>query len=105
MRAIESLGRALPDINQMETLNQNQQKINLVSEEMRGNMALEREKFYQTKAITDIEINKAKMQQEQEKRIEKFKQENSINYLKPEKIFPLNADPLEIKLQIAEMFR
>ncbi len=37
--------------------------------------------------------------------IEKFKSENSVNYLKPEKIFSLNADPLEIKLQIAEMFK
>ncbi len=37
--------------------------------------------------------------------IEKFKREHSINYLKPEKIFPLNADPSEIKNQIAAMFR
>jgi cysteate synthase len=36
--------------------------------------------------------------------IERFKRDHSINYLHPEKIFPLNADPSEIKNQIAEMF-
>jgi cysteate synthase len=37
--------------------------------------------------------------------IEKFKRENKISYLMPEKIFSLNADPREIKRQIAEMFQ
>ncbi len=37
--------------------------------------------------------------------IEKFKRENSLNYLAPEKIFALNADPFEVKRQIAEMFK
>jgi len=37
--------------------------------------------------------------------IEKFKRENSVLCLAPEKIFPLNADPLETKRQIAEMFK
>jgi cysteate synthase len=37
--------------------------------------------------------------------IEKFKHENSINYLTPEKVFALDADPAEIKRQIVAMFR
>ena len=37
--------------------------------------------------------------------IEKFKKENKISYLVPEKIFSLNADPLEVKRQVASMFR
>ncbi len=37
--------------------------------------------------------------------IEKFKQENSVCYATPEKIFALNEDPQEIKRQIAKLFR
>ena len=37
--------------------------------------------------------------------IEKFKRETSINYLVPEKIFALDADPMEVKRQIASIFR
>ena len=37
--------------------------------------------------------------------IEKFKRENTINYILPEKIFSLDADPREVKRQIAEMFQ
>ncbi|MCK9411197.1 MAG: cysteate synthase [Prolixibacteraceae bacterium] len=37
--------------------------------------------------------------------LEKFKNENHINYQAPEKIFPLEADPLKIKKEIGEMFR
>jgi cysteate synthase len=36
--------------------------------------------------------------------IEKFKKENSTTYLKPEKIFALNADPLIVKREIAQLF-
>lgn len=36
--------------------------------------------------------------------IEKFKSENKISYLLPEKIFPIHADPAEVKRQIAGMF-
>ena len=37
--------------------------------------------------------------------IEKFKRENRVQYLVPELIFPLNADPQEVKRQIAGMFQ
>jgi cysteate synthase len=37
--------------------------------------------------------------------MEKFKRENTVNYLVPEKIFALNEDPAEVKRQIAAMFR
>ncbi len=37
--------------------------------------------------------------------IERFKNEHQITSLKPEKVFPLNMDPEEIKRQIAGMFR
>jgi cysteate synthase len=37
--------------------------------------------------------------------IEKFKKEHSISYLNPEKIFALDADPNEVKRQIAGMFQ
>lgn len=36
--------------------------------------------------------------------IAKFKQEHTINYLKPEKVFALNTDPNEVKNYIAKMF-
>jgi cysteate synthase len=36
--------------------------------------------------------------------IEKFKKENSVCYITPEKIFALNEDPQEIKRQIAGIF-
>ena len=37
--------------------------------------------------------------------IEKFKREHSISYLNPEKIFALDADPIEVKRLIAGMFQ
>ena len=36
--------------------------------------------------------------------IEKFKSENSIHYLEPQKIFALDADPLEVQREIARLF-
>jgi cysteate synthase len=36
--------------------------------------------------------------------IEKYKRENSITYVNPNKVFAIDADPVEIKRQIAEMF-
>jgi cysteate synthase len=36
--------------------------------------------------------------------LEKFKRENSVSYLEPEKVFPLNADPSEVKNEILKMF-
>jgi len=37
--------------------------------------------------------------------IEKFKRENNISYLQPEKVFSLDADPNDVKRQIAEMYQ
>jgi len=37
--------------------------------------------------------------------LEKFKQEHPVTYLTPEKVFSIDADPAEVKRQIAEMFQ
>ena len=37
--------------------------------------------------------------------LERFKKENNISYMTPEKIFALDADPMQIKQEIAGMFR
>jgi cysteate synthase len=36
--------------------------------------------------------------------IEKFKRENPVSYLEPEKVFPLGADPAVVKEEILKMF-
>lgn len=36
--------------------------------------------------------------------IEKFKRENQVSYLEPEKVFSLEADPVEVKNEILKMF-
>jgi cysteate synthase len=36
--------------------------------------------------------------------LEKFKRENVVTYLEPEKVFALNADPTEVKNEIRQMF-